>query len=53
MTKTFCDRCGREGAVVPLTLSTPGRTEQQIEACPSCIAVVQAAMDRLPMEARG
>ena len=52
MTKTFCDRCGKEGSVVALNLSTPGLTERQIEACEHCISAVKEAMDPIPQPTR-
>ena len=42
MTKTFCDRCGKEGRVVVLRLSTPEFTERAIDACEQCIRDIKA-----------
>ena len=47
MTKTFCDRCGNEAAVLSLSLRTTQRTEAVIEACQPCVAAVVAVMKTL------
>jgi hypothetical protein len=55
MTKTFCDRCGRESFVEKVSLvikrdDVIAETLRSIDACKSCIARLKDACSALPQE---